>query len=200
MVQRHLLARAIRLLDDRVGSGERPLQPELGLQQTFGVLLQVEIDGQADVHPVDRVLTADLAHNAAMGVDLVDDLAPLSVQRGLVSQLDSGAADLLATVRRVVPEAPIVGGVLFRDRPHVPDDMGGEWGVGIDAAVGLDHRHAGEILAALAEGDDDILGNVLGDGQRPQRLEVAGVEARFHFLDRHADPPRQAAEQGSPIG
>ena len=63
----------------------------------------------------------------------------------------------------------------------------------------FDHRHAGEVLAALAEGDDDVLGNVLGDRQGPQRVEVARVEPLLHLLDGHSDPSRQAAEQGGPV-
>ncbi len=200
MVQRHLLAGAVGLLDDRVGRRECPLQPQLGLQQTLGVLLQVEVDGQLDVHPVDGVPAADLADDAAVRVDLVDDLAPLAVQRGLVLELDTGAADILAAVRRVVAEGDVVGGVLFRDRPHVADDVGGERRIRVHPSVRLDHRDAGEVLAAFAEGDDDVLGDVLGDRQRTQCREVAGVEPRLHLLDGDADPAGQAAEQGGAVG
>ena len=62
--------------------------------------------------PLTGVPAADLADDAAVRVDLVDDLAPLAVQRGLVLELDAGPADVLAAVRRVVAE-----GVVVRRRP-----------------------------------------------------------------------------------
>ena len=116
-----------------LGASHVRWSPQPGVEHPLGVLLEVEVDRELDVVAVDRLRAADLAHDVAVRVDLEHHLAPLAVERRLVGLLDPAAPDLFADVGRVVAEGLVVGRVLGGDGAHVPDDVGGQRGVGIDA-------------------------------------------------------------------
>ena len=69
--------------------GNVPALLELGLQGLLGVLLDIEIDGQLDVAPGNRVdvLVDQLVDDATRGVDLEHLFAPRAVQRDLPSRV-----------------------------------------------------------------------------------------------------------------
>ena len=164
---------------------------ELRLERLLGELLLVEIDRQLDVIAVDRRDTVDLTDDPARVVDLVRDEAPLAVQFVLHAQLDAELADpfvQVVTGRGV--RVLRVGG----DAAHVADHVAGERRVRIHAARLLLDRHAGQVLDAFLDRGGRAFVDVLGHGHRQERAVHLALEARFHVLDGHVDPARQAPE------
>ena len=173
---------------------------ELGLEQPLGVLLELEVDRQLDVLAVDRRLVAELADDAVVGVDLVDDLAPLAVEGVLHRQLDAGSPNLLAVDGRVVTEVLVVLLVVGGDRPHVPDHVAGQRSVRVVPPPALDDRDARKVLAALLDRHRHVGRHALLQRQRLVAAVALGVVAGLHVCHRHVEPPGEAGEQLGPVG
>ena len=78
-------------------------------------------------------------------------------------ELNTGLADLVAkpillTVRRAAhPEFSVV------DRPHPPQDVGGQISVEIGTHRALSHPHARELVRALTKEHQEVLAHVMSD-------------------------------------
>ncbi len=138
------------------------------LESVLGGLLQVRVDGQANVVAgLGELLELAGARDAAEGVheDAPDTRQPAQV--GVVGRLDAGLPDPVAA-RVVLPLRRVE--LLLGDLAHVAERLRRDPALVVVALVGLVDLDAGEVVLMLEEVRDLVLGDVLLDRDRRQEV------------------------------